>query len=95
MRYRAFLLAVALVMTAAVGGQHFIGTQLAYAQNSCVANENLNETAQSFIGRCCRGGINSEFPGELYSKTLREIKDGSGASYNKAWKLLNDNRFKK
>jgi hypothetical protein len=61
----------------------------------CVANNNLSETAQSYIGRCRKGSINSEFPGEMYSKTLGGIKSGSSAIHKKAWKLLNDKRFAK
>jgi hypothetical protein len=61
----------------------------------CVANNNLSETAQSYISRCRKGGINSEFPGEMYSSTLGAIKSGSSAVHKKAWKLLNDNRFVK
>jgi hypothetical protein len=61
----------------------------------CVANNNLSETAQSYIGRCRKGIINSEFPGEMYSLTLGAIKNGSTANHNKAWKLLNDSRFAK
>ncbi len=62
---------------------------------SCNAGSNLSETAQAFISRCCKGKINSEFPGEMYSKTIGEIKNGKTAVHKKAWKLLNDNRFKK
>lgn len=61
----------------------------------CVARNNLDEVAQSFIGRCCKGTINSEFPGELLRETLKTIQRGNSATYKKAWKLLNDNRFKK
>ena len=62
---------------------------------SCNAGSNLNETAQAFISRCRKGKINSEFPGEMYSKTIGEIKSGKTAVHKKSWKLLNDNRFKK
>lgn len=61
----------------------------------CVANNNLSEKAQSYIGRCRKGSINSEFPSEMYSETLNVIKNGSTANHKKAWKLLNDSRFVK
>lgn len=61
----------------------------------CVANNNLSENAQTYIGRCRKGTINSEFPGGMYSLTLNAIKSGSTADHKKAWKLLNDNRFAK
>ena len=61
----------------------------------CIANNNLGDNAQAYIGRCRSGGINSEFPKEMLSLTLKEIKGGSSAAHNKAWKLLNDKRFEK
>ena len=64
-------------------------------QSSCDASQNLDETCRSFIGRCRKGGINSEFPGQFYDVKIREVKNGTSADHKKAWKLLNDNRFKK
>ena len=63
--------------------------------DGCDVSQNLDETCRSFIGRCRRGGINSEFPGQFYDVTIRVVKDGSSADHKKAWKLLNDNRFVK
>jgi hypothetical protein len=65
------------------------------AAGDCVANNNLGETADSFISRCRKASIRSEFPGEFLGSTLGEIKKGKSARHKKAWKLLNDNRFKK
>lgn len=62
---------------------------------NCVANDNLTEVADNFISRCRKASIRSEFPGELLSETLGNIKKGKTARHKKAWKLLNDNRFKK
>ncbi|MFW5443798.1 MAG: hypothetical protein ACKE51_05785 [Methylococcaceae bacterium] len=75
------------------GNQSFFLSNVQAAD--CVAGNNLSESAQNYIGRCRKGGINSEFPGEMYSKTLGEIKSGSSAVHKKAWKLLNDKRFAK
>lgn len=61
----------------------------------CSAENNLEETAQSFIGRCRRGKINRVFPTELLLVKVGAIRDGKSKSYRKAWKLLNDSRFKK
>jgi hypothetical protein len=72
-------------------GDSSAATQL----TSCVANENLSEIADAFISRCCKASIRREFPSELLSETLSAIKKGSSAVHKKAWKLLNDNRFKK
>ncbi len=46
---------------------------LAYADN-CSPKDNLDETAEKFIGRCCKGSIRSEFPSEYLSKTLGDIQ---------------------
>ncbi len=62
---------------------------------SCNARENLEEIAVSFISRCCKASIYREFPSELLFTTLGDIHRGSTAAHKKAWKLLNDNRFKK
>src|SRR5690606_5743820 len=62
---------------------------------SCNARDNLDEIVQSFIGRCRRGSINSEFPGQFYDVPVREVRDGQTKEHKTAWKLLNDNRFKK
>ncbi|MEV0711600.1 hypothetical protein [Nocardia aurea] len=62
---------------------------------NCSRDDNLGETAQSFISRCRKGSINREFPGQLLQTSLKDIKSGNSADYKKAWKLLNDNRFKK
>jgi hypothetical protein len=62
---------------------------------SCIANDNLGDVADSFISRCCKASIRSEFPGELLQETLGTIKKGKTARHKKAWKLLNDGRFKK
>jgi hypothetical protein len=69
--------------------------RLLLVQASCVANDNLSDTAEVYIGRCRKGSIKSEFPGELLQETLKNIKAGSSANYKKAWKLLNDSRFAK
>ena len=92
-------LCVALaVLALSIFSQFFGGPSLinpVCAQAGCVAKDNLRENAQSFIGRCRRGSINNEFPSEMYTKTVGAIKNGSTAAHRKAWKLLNDNRFKK
>lgn len=62
---------------------------------SCNARENLDELAVSFISRCCKASIYREFPAELLFTSLGEIQRGTTAAHRKAWKLLNDNRFKK
>ncbi|MFE9555196.1 hypothetical protein ACFYMW_39455 [Streptomyces sp. NPDC006692] len=66
-----------------------------YLGDACVANENLGEIATNFISRCRRGSIRQVFPGQHYGDTLGYLKGCRESSCNTAWKLLNDNRFKK
>ena len=51
--------------------------------------------ADDWIAQNCRGSINREFPEHLRDKTLEEIRNGTTKDHKKAWKLLNDKRFKK
>lgn len=62
---------------------------------ACDANDNLGEVATNFISRCRKASIRQVFPGEHYDERLGEIKDCGARSCKTAWKLLNDNRFKK
>lgn len=66
-----------------------------HLDDACVANENLGEIATNFISRCRRGSIRQVFPGQHYGDTLGYLKNCRASSCNTAWKLLNDNRFKK
>ena len=55
-------------------------------------------TAVQWIAQNCKGSIGREFPSQFYNKTLEQIKnlkDAGDAAAKKAWKLLNDSRFKK
>jgi len=92
-----FLLALLGALVLAPRSPISVGVPYAHA-GSCDYDDNLSDLAQSFIGRCCRGGINSEFPGEYYNVTLGTIKSkaqNSVGQAKKAYKLLNDNRFRK
>jgi hypothetical protein len=72
----------------------FAGPSLALAQ-SCNTSENLEEVTISFIGRCCKGSILREFPGQLLFAKIEEIRRGTTSEHKKAWKLLNNGRFRK
>lgn len=84
--------AVALCVTPLESGLDFIPSASAA---SCVASDNLDEKALSFIGRCRKGSIHREFPNELSAESLGAIKNGASATHKKAWKLLNDKRSAK
>lgn len=71
------------------------GEEASGLAGSCIANDNLGEIADGFIGRCRQASIRREFPGEMLNETLGNIKRGTTARHKKAWKLLNENRFKK
>jgi hypothetical protein len=62
------------------------------------AIEKFSSNATNWIAKNCKGSINREFPGQFKDSTLKQILDqaktGDSAA-KKAWKLLNDNRFKK
>lgn len=75
--------------------RHSTTTAVVIAADACVANENLGEIATNFISRCRMGSIRQEFPGQHYGDTLEYIKGCGERSCKTAWKLLNDNRFKK
>ncbi|MFI6144690.1 hypothetical protein [Streptomyces sp. NPDC051109] len=82
---------------AAGGAQRAPGTAAVQVRpaDACVAGENLGEIANNFISRCRRGSIRQAFPGEHYGDTLGYIRGCGLKSCQTAWKLLNDNRFRK
>ena len=58
----------------------------------------LRSKAGDWISKQCKGGINREFPDQFRNDTLEDIKNAAKAgdkAAKKAWKLLNDSRFKK
>ncbi|MFN6571581.1 hypothetical protein [Dendronalium sp. ChiSLP03b] len=63
--------------------------------DTCEANDNLSLFADTFISVCRKASIRREFPSEFLNSYLEDIKKNKSASGKKAWKLLNDNRFKK
>ena len=67
----------------------------ASTDSNCNYNDNLSESADSFISRCRKGGIRREFPSEYNNVTLRDIKGDKSDDGKKAYKLLNDRRFRK
>lgn len=92
---RAGCMATATTGQSAGEPQHSTTTAVAIAADACVANENLGEIATNFISRCRKGSIRQEFPGQRYGDTLGYVKGCGERSCKTAWKLLNDNRFKK
>ncbi|MBE9206017.1 hypothetical protein IQ244_05715 [Nostoc sp. LEGE 06077] len=63
--------------------------------DSCEANDNLSLFADTFISVCRKASIRREFPSEFLKSYLEDIKNNKSAVGKKAWKLLNDGRFKK
>lgn len=62
---------------------------------TCDAGASLEETCRNFIAKCRKGSIHSEFPAEFYDVQIKVVKNGKTDAHKKAWKLLNDGRFKK
>lgn len=88
MRIIRALLLVAIVLAS--------GT--AEAARDCNATNNQDEIAQSFIGRCCKGSIRAEFPGQWLSRLIGEVRkaaDAGDKTARTAWKLLNKGEYKK
>lgn len=67
------------------------------SQCSIASPLNLTLTARQFIGKCCQGRVNAEFPGELYENTVRDIRDNKNKSdsYKTAWKLISRQEYRK
>ncbi|PZO46453.1 MAG: hypothetical protein DCF15_20250 [Phormidesmis priestleyi] len=86
-------IATPVLLTACDGGS--IGSGSVITQQDCEYDNNLSETADSYISRCRKAGIRRTFPGEYYEKTLGEIDRDKSADGKKVKKLLNDGRFKK
>jgi hypothetical protein len=58
---------------------------------------NLDLTALQFIGKCCKGSVKDEFPGELFGNTVRDISNNRSRndSYKTAWKLISRREYRK
>jgi hypothetical protein len=59
------------------------------------ALDKFGSKADDWIQAQCKGSVREEFPSKMLDKTLEEIRKGSSRDAKKAWKLLNDNRFRK
>ena len=62
------------------------------------ALDKYRQTAIRHIAKNCKGSISREFPTECYNKTLGELRSLSQTGdkvARKAWKLINDGRFRK
>jgi hypothetical protein len=70
---------------------------IALAATDCTIDSNLTLTAQDFIGKCCKGSVKAEFPGELLANTVQDIRDNKSknASYKTAWKLISRSEYRK
>lgn len=65
------------------------------AAAGCDPLDNLGETADSFISRCLKGRIRSEFPSECLSLTLQQIRSRTDAVGRKCWKLISRVTYRK
>jgi hypothetical protein len=64
----------------------------------CNAENNLWEIADFYISRCRKASVRRKFPGQHLYDELGSIKRGAQLGHRSAqtaWKLLNDNSYKK
>lgn len=62
------------------------------------AIQRLNSTADEIISKECKASVISRFPKSVLNNALSEIKElarDGDSDARTAWKLLNENRFKK
>jgi hypothetical protein len=52
--------------------------------------DNRSDTVRTFVSRCCKGSVNGEMPGTMWSKTVGDVADNRSkdADYKTAWKLI-------
>lgn len=89
-------LCLILCLSTASCGDSDSSDSSSYSGN-CEYQDNLSETANSFIGRCCIGQIRRQFPGEYLDATLADIQIAQRLDRRArtSYKLLNDQRFRK
>lgn len=59
------------------------------------ALKKFGSKADDWIQKQCKGSVREEFPSEYLDKTLEQIRRDKSKLGKKAWKLLNDSRFRK
>jgi hypothetical protein len=76
------------------GKLQFIGEALA---GSCDIDDNLSDSVETFFGRCCKGSGRSVMPGNMWSKSLRDVKDNRSKDddYKTCWKLISRSEYRK
>ncbi|MEW4368202.1 RHS repeat domain-containing protein, partial [Aliikangiella maris] len=64
-------------------------------QKALDAIKKFESKASDWIQKECKASIREEFPSEFLDMTLEQIRNDKSAEGKRAWKLLNENRFKK
>ncbi|MBB5781636.1 hypothetical protein [Nonomuraea jabiensis] len=62
---------------------------------TCDISANLNTTATVYISACRKAGIRKVFPGQYLNVVIGKIKEDRTAAGKRAWKLLNEQRWRK
>jgi hypothetical protein len=72
----------------------FVGEARAAA---CDIDDNLSDTVETFFGRCCKGSARSVMPGNMWSKTVRDVRDNRSKDddYKTCWKLISRSEYRK
>ena len=52
---------------------------------------------ETFFGRCCKGSGRSVMPGNMWSRTVRDVRDNRSKDddYKTCWKLISRSEYRK
>ncbi len=101
MKKTVYLIAFVVLVVTSISLQSFTSasskkkTVVKEVTGYCVANEHLEDICDMFISSCRKASIRTQFPGQFLKVKIRDVRNGTTKHHKKAWKLLNDNRFKK
>jgi hypothetical protein len=64
---------------------------------ACDIDDSLSDTVETFVGRCCKGSVRSVMPGNMWSKTVRDVRDNRSRDddYKTCWKLISRSEYRK
>jgi len=67
------------------------------ADATCVIDDNLSDTVETFVSRCCKGSVRGVMPGTMWKKTVSDVKDNKSKDddYKTAWKLISRSEYRK
>ena len=86
----------AAIAPSSVSILRYVGFSDVYA-GSCDIDDNLDDTVQTFVGRCVNGSAKSVMPDNMWSRTLRDVRDNRSRDddYKTCWKLISRSEYRK